>query len=88
MFCYVLPLACCVLCAFLPCVCRTSALPWCCGLCGVPRAALLAPFNHLNHLQAIAGQMPVMAGTRKLGEGVKMAVFSQDLAQVGERYVS
>ncbi len=34
-------------------------------------------------LKAISGALPLWAGSRTLGDGVRLAVFSQDLAQVG-----
>ena len=32
-------------------------------------------------IKAVGGSLPLWKGTRKLGDGVKMSVFSQDLAQ-------
>jgi ATPase subunit of ABC transporter with duplicated ATPase domains len=33
-------------------------------------------------IKALSGTLPLWAGTRKEGEGVRIATFSQDLAQV------
>lgn len=33
-------------------------------------------------LKALGGQIPLWGGSRKEGEGVRLRVFSQDLAQV------
>lgn len=33
-------------------------------------------------LKAVSGAIPLWGGARTLGEGAKLAVFSQDLAQV------
>lgn len=67
---------------------RAAAAPPRPAACPLPQVLGPNGAGKSTLLKAISGALPLWAGSRALGDGVRLAVFSQDLAQVGGRGVS